>query len=70
MGKSFLAFKLSAELVWTACSTMGLLPTGVDGKPAPELKREGRFRNSYKKVTTYLQPFLLDGTLGVELGQG
>lgn len=38
-GDGFLAFRLSREPVWTACSTMGLLPTGADGKPAPELGR-------------------------------
>lgn len=38
-GDGFLAFRLSREPVWTACSTMGLLPTGADGKPAPESGR-------------------------------
>ena len=39
LGKSFLVFRLSREPVWTACSTMGLLPAGTDGKAAPTLGR-------------------------------
>lgn len=34
-GNSFLAFRLSTEPAWTACSSMGLLQPGTDGKPAP-----------------------------------
>lgn len=48
-GNSFLAFRLSREPVWTACSTMGLLPTGMDGKPAPELGREGRLTTEKRR---------------------
>lgn len=48
-GNSFLAFRLSREPVWTACSTMGLLPTGMDGKPAPELRREGKLTTEKRR---------------------
>ena len=37
-GNSFLEFKLSRDPVWTACSTMGLLPTETDGNLAPKPK--------------------------------
>lgn len=47
-GPSFLAFRLSREPVWTACSTMGLLPTGTEGKPAPELGKRGGLEQAAK----------------------
>lgn len=33
---------------------MGLLPTGVDGNPAPERKREGEFRAAERRELNHL----------------